>query len=36
VAVLYDKLKNKNKLSESISYYKTKYVGDNWIVFPWE
>lgn len=36
VAVLYDKLKNKNKLSESISYYKTKDIGDNWIVFPWE
>ena len=33
VAVLYDKLKNKNKLSESISYYKTKDIGDNWIVF---
>ena len=36
LAVLYDKIKNKNKLNKSISYYKTKDIDDNWVVFPWE
>ena len=36
VAVLYDKIKNKNKLNNSISYYKVKDIEDYWIVFPWE